>query len=80
MIMVQLPMIACRGLGNLNRQCRKPRIYHGLSTAIAHIADVLSIKSYFISNKSNEHTQYARVGIIGRIGKMGNGAKNNWRT
>ncbi len=56
MIMVQLPMIACRGLGNLNRQCRKPRIYHGLSTAIAHIADVLSIKSYFISNKSNEHT------------------------
>lgn len=67
-----LLMIACRGLGNLNRQCRKPRIYNGFTTAIAHIADVLPTKSYLISNKSNEHTQYARVGIIGRIGKMGN--------
>ena len=35
-----LLMIACRGLGNLNRQCRKPRIYNGFTTAIAHIADV----------------------------------------
>lgn len=67
-----LLMIACRGLGNLYRQCRKPRIYNGLITAIAHIADVLPIKSYFNTNKSNGHTQYARVGIIGRIGKMGN--------
>ena len=67
-----LLMIACRGLGNLNRQCRKPLIYNGFTTAIAHIADVLPTKSYLISNKSNEHTQYARVGIIGRIGKMGN--------
>ena len=68
----RLPVIACRGFGNLNRQSRKPRIFHGSDTAISHIADVLPIKSYFNSNKSNGHTRNTRVVIIGRIGKLGN--------
>ena len=67
-----LPVIACRGFGNQNRQSRKPRINHNSCPAIAHIADVYPINLIFNSSMGNGHTQYAREGFIGKIGKLGN--------
>lgn len=64
-------MIAYAGFGNGHWHGRKPLVNHVSYAAIADVADVFPIKSYFISNKSNWHTQYARVGSIGTLGTFG---------
>lgn len=70
-----LPDIAHGGIGKDHRQGRKPPTNRRFDNAIAHIADVYPIKSYFNSNKGNGHAYIRARRIYRKNGQVGQSKK-----